>query len=204
MAGIDLLATTSLPQRAFYARSTVDVARDLLGCFLLHRVTGEDSLVTGRIVETEAYPGEGDEAAHSCAGITPRTRVIFGPPGHAYVYRVYGMHCCLNVIAEPGGTPGCVLIRALEPICGIDRMKLRRPAARNTPDLANGPGKLTAAMGIGMDRYGADLLDGPLTIRRPNAPDRFAIRSSRRIGISKAIDLELRFFVADNACVSRP
>jgi DNA-3-methyladenine glycosylase len=107
--------------RSFYNRPTVDVARGLLGKTLVH---GETS---GRIIETEAYLGLADLAAHASRGLTPRTRVIFGPPGHAYVYLIYGMYECLNVIAEPDGTPGCVLIRALTPLTGLDLMPHRRP-----------------------------------------------------------------------------
>src|ERR1700692_348670 len=115
----------SVLRRDFYERGTVDVARDLLGQVLVHGETA------GIIVETEAYLGGDDLASHSAAGITKRTRVIFGPPGHAYVYLSYGMHDCLNIVAEPRGTPGCVLIRALEPVAGLDIMRSRRPRARS-------------------------------------------------------------------------
>src|ERR1700733_12780266 len=123
-------------KRAFYDRPTVDVARDLLGKVIVHGVTA------GIIVETEAYLGGDDLASHSARGITPRTRVIFGPPGHAYVYLIYGMYQCLNLVAEPEGSAGCVLIRAVEPLTGLTEMRHRRPQARRTEDLANGPGKL--------------------------------------------------------------
>src|SRR5476651_1318105 len=123
-------------KRAFYRRPTIEVARDLLGKVLVHGPTA------GIIVETEAYLGGDDMAAHSARGITPRTRVIFGPPGHAYVYFIYGMHECLNIVAEPEGVAGCVLIRALEPMTGMDIMRERRGKER-IPDLASGPGKLT-------------------------------------------------------------
>src|ERR1700722_10936359 len=117
--------------RSFYNRPTVEVARDLLGKILVHGKTA------GRIVETEAYLGGGDDlAAHSARGVTPRTRVIFGPPGHAYVYFIYGMYECLNIVCEPVGQAGCVLIRALEPVGGIEVMWQRRPAARKLEDLA--------------------------------------------------------------------
>lgn len=177
------------------------MARDLLGTILVHDAS--DGLVAGRIVETEAYLGQGDQAAHSSAGQTSRTKVIFGPPGHAYIYRIYGMYCCLNVIVEPDGSPGCVLIRALEPLAGIECMRSRRPAARKLADLANGPSKLTMAFSIGMDLYGADLLEGPLTIRVPERRRAPVVRSSRRIGISKSEELDLRFFIADNEYVSK-
>ena len=197
-----LLSTTRTPQRSLYARSSEEVARSLLGGILVrHRDTG---ILAGRIVEVEAYLGADDPAAHSSAGLTPRTRAIFGAPGHAYVYRVYGMHHCLNVVAEPAGVPGCVLIRAIEPLCGIVEMQSRRPAARRVHDLANGPGKLTQALDIGMGLYGTDLIRGPLTVRMPDAAtEPIWIETSPRIGISKAKSLDLRFFIANNEFVSR-
>src|SRR5579862_8190521 len=123
-------------RRHFYAQSAIPAARALLGKVLVHGGTA------GIIVETEAYLGGDDLAAHSARGITNRTRVIFGPPGHAYVYFIYGMYECLNLVCEPVGQPGCVLIRALEPVAGLDLMQQRRPAARKPEDLASGPGKL--------------------------------------------------------------
>src|SRR5207249_9249699 len=128
--------------RDFYARPTVEVTRGLLGKVLVHGPTA------GIIVEAEAYLGGDDLASHSARGITGRTRVIFGPPGHAYVYFIYGMYECLNIVAEPAGKAGCVLLRALEPLIGIDLMHARRPTASKPERLANGPGKLTLAMGI--------------------------------------------------------
>ncbi len=126
---------------------------------------------SGRIVETEAYlgPRDGivDRAAHSWRGVTPRTQVLFGEPGHAYVYLIYGMYECLNVVTEPEGRAGCVLIRALEPWEGIARMRRRRPGARGIEDLANGPGKLTLALGITRSHNGADLTKGSLVICAP-------------------------------------
>src|SRR5579885_403602 len=115
-------------KRGFYNRCPTEVARDLLGKILVH------GPAAGIIVETEAYLGGEDLAAHSARGITPRTRVIFGPPGHAYVYFIYGMYECLNLVAEPEGQPGCVLIRAVEPVLGIDEMHRRRPGARRLED----------------------------------------------------------------------
>src|ERR1022692_4593329 len=131
--------------RSFYSRPATDVARDLLGKVLVHRAPA--GITAGMIVETEAYLGSGDLAAHSARGVTPRTQVIFGPPGHAYVYFIYGMYECLNLVCEPAGTAGCVLIRALEPVAGVDLMRRRRPAARKIEDLASGPAKLTLALG---------------------------------------------------------
>ena len=187
--------------RAFYNRPAVEVARALLGTILVHGTT------SGRIVETEAYLGAhsgwDDRAAHSWRGITPRTRVIFGEPGHAYVYLIYGMYECLNVVAEPEGSPGCVLIRALEPLSGIPRMRIRRPAASGIEKLANGPGKLTLAMGITRRHNGADLTSGPLRIHAPGRPEEFRIGVSPRIGIKHCADLPLRFFIEGSRFVSR-
>lgn len=160
------------------------VARELLGKIL----SFENA--SGRIVETEAYLGEDDGAAHSARGITPRTRVLFGPPGHAYVYFIYGMYDCLNVVCEPDGIAGGVLIRALEPISGLK-------------GLANGPGKLTRAMGINRTHNGVDVTKGPITIHPPQRPGEFEIATSVRIGITKSADLPLRFFIKGNPSVSR-
>src|ERR1700690_1408636 len=124
-------------RRAFYDRPAIEVARSLLGKILVHGPTA------GIIVETEAYLGGDDLASHSAVGITDRTRVIFGPPGHAYVYLSYGMHECLNIVVERAGGAGCVLVRALQPIDGLDIMRTRRPRARTDRDLTNGPGKST-------------------------------------------------------------
>ena len=186
--------------RRFYARPAIEVARGLLGKILSH---GD---VSARIVETEAYLsvnelGLTDEAAHSWRGRTPRTEVIFGPPGHAYVYLIYGIYDCLNVVAEPEGSPGCVLIRAAEPVEGIEAMRQRRGVDR-IEDLANGPGKLTRALGITLRHNGADLTRGPVTVREPERAEAFEIDVSPRIGITRSIDWPLRFFVAGSRFVS--
>lgn len=183
--------------RSFYLRPAPLVARELLGKIL------EFESVSGRIVETEAYLGEDDGAAHSARGVTPRTKIIFGPPGHAYVYFIYGMYDCLNIVCEPEGIAGCVLIRALEPVSGLDKMRSRRPAARHDEDLANGPGKLTRALGIRITHNGADVTKGPITIHRPERMEKFEIATSPRIGIAKSADLPLRFFIRGNKFVSR-
>ena len=135
--------------------------------------------------------------------MTPRNRVIFGPPGHAYVYFIYGMYECLNFVAEPAGSAGCVLIRALEPLSGLDAMKSRRPAAKNVRDLASGPGRLTRAMDISRALNGSSLIDGPLQVRHSCEQNPFQIASSPRIGITKSAELPLRFYLAGNAYVSR-
>jgi DNA-3-methyladenine glycosylase len=183
--------------RTFYLRPAAQVARELLGKIL----TFEGA--SGRIVETEAYLGADDGAAHSARGVTPRTQVIFGPPGHAYVYFIYGMYDCLNIVCEPEGIAGCVLIRALEPLTGLDQMRVRRPVARQDEDLANGPGKLTRALGIKIAHNGADVTKGPITIHQPDHAARFEVARSARIGITKSADLPLRFFVKGNKFASR-
>jgi len=183
--------------RSFYARPTVEVARDLLGKILVHGKT------SGKIVETEAYLGGDDLAAHSARGITARTRVIFGPPGHAYVYFIYGMYECLNLVAEPAGKPGCVLIRALEPIAGIGIMQRRRPAARTLRALTSGPGRLTLALGITRAQNGADVTRGRLTVHATSAAEAFEIEVTPRIGIRHCADWPLRYIVKGNPFVSR-
>lgn len=157
----------------------------------------------GRIVEVEAYTGLDDRAAHAWHGLTNRTRVLFGPPGHAYVYFIYGMYYCLNVVAEPEGRPGCVLVRALEPLAGLAEMYRRRPGARRVEDLASGPGKLTLAMGITRRHNGADLTAGPLEIRRFLAQPGFSIAVTPRIGIRHDADRPLRFLIRGSRFVSR-
>ena len=191
-----LCASTILP-REFYARPTIDVSRDLLGKVLVHGLT------TGRIVETEAYLGLNDKAAHASRGLTNRTRVIFGPPGHVYVYFIYGMYECLNLVAEPEGIAGCVLIRALEPLSGISVMRERRPAARSIEQLASGPGKLTLAMGITRALYGADVTCGPLSVRRFFKESVIEIEVGPRVGIRHCADWPLRFSIAGSRFVSQ-
>lgn len=175
----------------------MQVARELLGKIV------EYENCSGRIVETEAYLGVGDLAAHSAPGPTPRNRVMFGPAGHAYVYFIYGMYECLNMIAEPEGVAGGVLIRALEPLTGIEAMQRRRPTARRIEDLANGPGKLTRALGIKMKHNGADLTRGPILVFPDEHASPFEIGVSERIGITKSADLPLRFFIRGSPFVSR-
>src|SRR5208283_1251791 len=147
--GSSMMRFGPILQRPFYERPTVEVARALLGKVLVH------GPAAGVIVETEAYPGRDDLASHSARGITGRTRIIFGPPGHAYVYLIYGMYTCLNLVAEPDGT------------AGVELMRQRRPAAGKLEDLARGPGRLTTAMAITLDHYGADVTCGSLVVREP-------------------------------------
>jgi DNA-3-methyladenine glycosylase len=180
--------------RDFYARSVDDVARDLVGCFVRHGETA------GRIVETESYHMD-EPACHAYVGLTERTRTLFGPPGHAYVYFSYGIHSLLNAVAEPEGTGSAVLIRALEPVDGLDVMRRRRRVERAT-ELCSGPAKLTQALEIGLSLNGSSLLDGPIEVLEREAQPRIAI--GERIGITKAADLPWRFCDADSAHVSRP
>jgi DNA-3-methyladenine glycosylase len=182
--------------RSFYLRSTVDVARALLGKVLVH------GPAAGIIVETEAYLGGEDLAAHSARGLTARTRVIFGPPGHAYVYLIYGMYECLNLVAEPDGQPGCVLIRALQPVAGVELMRARRGATPKLEQLANGPGKLTAALGITRAHNGADVTRGPLVVREVRGAGQLEIAVTRRIGITRSPELPLRFVIAGSRFAS--
>lgn len=177
------------------------VARELLGCAI---ALGP---CAGRIVEVEAYLGLDDLAAHASRGVTPRTRIIFGRPGHAYVYLIYGMYECLNLIAEPEGTPGCVLIRALEPVRGVDVMLARRRGAAGSHDvrrLLNGPGKLTIGMGITRaEHLGSDVTKGPLVVERGHRPiGEEEIGVSPRIGIRHCADWPLRFFIRNSPFVS--
>jgi DNA-3-methyladenine glycosylase len=184
-------------RRAFYARPVLEVARDLIGCVITHGDTA------GVIVETEAYH-DSEPACHAFVGVTPRTRTLFGPPGRAYVYFSYGVHSLLNAVCEPEGVGAAVLIRALEPVDGIDHMRARR-RVEAVRQLCSGPGKLTQALGIGLEFNGSDLLRGPIVFSdRPAAWRDVAVEVDRRVGITKAADLPWRFLAAGNRYVSRP
>ncbi|MGI8496116.1 MAG: DNA-3-methyladenine glycosylase [Gemmatimonadaceae bacterium] len=185
---------------SFYARDTELVARDLLGAVLSH--SSPEGTATGVIVETEAYLGEHDPACHAAIGRTHRTQWLYGPPGIAYVYYIYGAHWCVNAVTRVEGEPSAVLIRALEPLDGLDLMISRRHP-RQPRDLTNGPGKLCAALGITGSHNGLSLTASPLVIRRARKiPDR-EIVVTERIGITKAADLPLRWYVKDNPWVTR-
>ena len=184
-------------KRAFFTRPVLEVARDLVGCVVTHRDTA------GVIVETEAYH-DSEPASHAFVGLTPRTRTLFGPPGRAYVYFSYGVHSLLNAVCEPEGVGAAVLIRALEPLDGIDHMRERR-GVQAVRALCSGPGKLTQALGIGLDLNGSDLLRGPVVFSdRPRAWRDVAVEVDVRVGITKAADLPWRFLAAGNRYVSRP
>ncbi len=169
--------------RTFYARDTVTVARALLGQVLV-RVLADGQRLRARIVETEAYGGAEDLASHAARGRTPRATIMFGEPGHAYVYFIYGMYFCLNAVTEPDGVPGAVLIRGVQPLDGIETMRARRPHARGLHDLGNGPGKLCQALAIDRALNGHDLVaGGALYVEAGVTPPADGITATPRIGI---------------------
>jgi DNA-3-methyladenine glycosylase len=187
--------------RAFYNRDPALVARELLGMHLqVHDADGQ--VLVSRIVETEAYLGPHDPACHAVAGRTRRTEHLHGPPGRAYVYRIYGMHWCLNAVTLPDGVGSAVLLRAVEPIGALDRLYRRRPAARRDRDLTNGPGKLCDAYAITGSHDGTSLQRGPLRIVRGTPVVDAEVAVSPRIGITRAADWPLRFFIAASEFVS--
>jgi DNA-3-methyladenine glycosylase len=179
----------------FFDRSVHEVARDLVGCRLLFDGVG------GTIVETESYERD-DPACHAYVGLTDRTEILFGPPGRAYVYLSYGIHSLLNAVAEPEGEAAAVLIRALEPTDGLEAMRERR-GDRPDHELCSGPGKLTEALGVGLEHNGAELAADPFLFLPPPgaAPD---VVTGPRIGITKAVDRPWRFCAAGSGFVSRP
>jgi DNA-3-methyladenine glycosylase len=183
----------------FYNRPVLDVARDLVGCVVTH---GECS---GVIVETEAYH-DSEPACHAYRGLTPRTETLFGPPGLAYVYISYGVHVMLNAVSEAEGVGAAVLIRALEPLSGLDVMAARRGVAvERERDLCSGPGKLTQALGVGLADNRCDLLLGPVkTSARPAGWQDPPISVGPRIGITHAVDLPWRFCVTGSRFLSAP
>jgi DNA-3-methyladenine glycosylase len=193
----------------FYARPVLEVARELIGCTVAHGETA------GVIVETEAYH-DSEPASHAFVGVTPRTRTLFGPPGRAYVYRSYGIHTMLNAVAEPEGVGAGVLIRALEPVAGIELMAARRgltqsssaqPASRlaQLEQLCSGPGKLTQALGVSLAQNASSLSSGPVRIGpRARGWEDPPVLQGTRIGISQAVELPWRFAVAGCRYVSRP
>jgi DNA-3-methyladenine glycosylase len=188
-------------RRDFYDRDTEIVSRELLGAILECKTA--DGITSGIIVETEAYIGEHDAACHAVAGRTRRTEPLYGPPGNAYVYFIYGMHWCINAVTRAEGLPSAVLIRALEPLSGIPLMRRRRPKARSDRDLTNGPGKLCAALGIDRHMNGLPLQRYPLVIRAGETVKETDVVITPRIGITQAADWPLRFLVRDNPFVSR-
>jgi DNA-3-methyladenine glycosylase len=180
----------------FFDRSVHLVARELIGCRLFFAGCG------GVIVETESYERD-DPACHAYVGLTDRTEVLFGPPGRAYVYLSYGIHSLLNFVAEPEGEAAAVLIRALEPTAGLEQMQARR-GERPDRDLCSGPGKLTEALGIGLEQNRADLGRDPFLLLPPEPGDALKVLTGPRIGITKAVERPWRFAAADSPYVSKP
>jgi DNA-3-methyladenine glycosylase len=184
-------------RRCFYERPVLTVARELIGCTVAH---GE---CAGVIVETEAYH-DSEPACHAFVGLTPRTRTLFGPPGKAYVYRSYGIHALLNAVCEPEGTGAAVLIRALEPVAGLAAMRRRRGPVGER-DLCAGPGRLTQALGIGLEHNDSDLERGPVVFSgRVGRWRDVDVDVDTRIGITKAVDLPWRFCAVGSGSLSRP
>ena len=195
------------PTRLRYLRrvelplDTIQLARYLIGKVIVHETRA--GRLSGRIVETEAYLGPEDAASH--AAFRPSShRLFYGPGGRAYVFLAYGLHACLNAITGAPGTPGCVLIRALEPVRGADVMALRRRLPSGSPALTNGPAKLTQALAITLAENGADLARGRLRIAARDRPVAAAVATGPRVGITRAADWPLRFWLRGNPYVSRP
>lgn len=187
-------------ERAFYARDSRFVARALLG-----KVLVRDDGRAARIVETEAYRGELDPGSHAFRGMTARNRTMFGPPGGLYVYFTYGMHWCLNLVCEAAGTPGAVLLRAGEVVAGVEAATHRRPTARSARDLARGPARLAAALGVDRSHDGADVCAAasPITVRHGVRPSRDAVVRGPRTGVGDAgAERPWRFWVEGEPSVS--
>ncbi|HEY8083217.1 MAG TPA: DNA-3-methyladenine glycosylase [Solirubrobacterales bacterium] len=180
----------------FFARSVHVVAQDLIGCRLFHDGCG------GTIVETESYERD-DPACHAYVGLTDRTEVLFGPPGRAYVYLSYGIHSLLNAVSEPDGQAAAVLIRAMEPTAGLEEMRARRGRQADV-ELCSGPGKLTEALGVGLDANGADLAEEPFLMLPREQGWSGKIVTGPRVGITKAVENPWRFCLAGSRFVSRP
>jgi DNA-3-methyladenine glycosylase len=187
--------------RSFYKLDTEEVASDLLGCCLCHET--EEGLVSGIIVETEAYLSRNDPACHASRGMTRRNATMFGPPGHAYIYFIYGNHYCFNIVTGPKGLGEAVLIRAVEPVSGLDLMYYRRGKVESITDLTSGPGKLCQAFAIDKKLDGHDLRNKPLFICGKSTVGDRQIVVTPRIGISSAKDKKLRFIISGNKYLSR-
>ncbi len=203
---------TGVLARGFFGRAAAEVAPDLLGCVLVH--DSPDGLVAVRIVETEAYAGRADPASHAYGGPTARNAVMFGPPGHAYVYFSYGMHFCANLVCRPAGDASAVLLRAGQVIQGADLAATRRAGGRRAApparELARGPGRLCQALGIDRGHDGADVCAGTSALRVSRGAGRVAgaglsstgISSGPRVGVSRAADVPWRFWLTGDPCVS--
>ncbi len=188
-------------ERSFFARDTVEVAPDLLGVYIVRKL--DNKILVGMIVETEAYRAHDDPACHAYKGLTERTSLLFGEVGHAYIYFIYGVHYCLNVVAHLPSRAGGVLIRAVEPLQGIEYMERQRHMHK-VRSLTNGPGKITQAFSITADLKGTDLTQrGPLFLARGEFINSAEIDATPRVGISKACEYPWRFIVKNNPFVSR-
>jgi DNA-3-methyladenine glycosylase len=184
-------------RKTFYQRDALAVAKDLLGCALISEIGGKNKRTSGIIVETEAYTGEDDPGSHAYTGKTKRNSIMYGEPGRAYVYLIYGMYYLFNVVTCAPQIPGAVLIRALEPVEGVDIMKKRRNTHK-IDNLTTGPGKLTQALGIASDHNGLDITGNIVWIEEHTKPAN--IGSSSRVGVSD--EQSLRFFIKGNIFVS--
>ncbi len=188
--------------RPFFDRCAREVAFELLGCRIVHRIAADDCAI-GSIVEVEAYLGEGrDPGSHAYKGRTERNSSMFGPPGRFYVYRSMGIHACVNLVCGAPGVGEAVLVRAVEPSQGEADM-VRRRSGRSGRELTNGPGKLTQAFAIDLDQDGTSALSGALRVLPPLANARATVMAGPRIGLTRGADLPYRFFLADNAYVTR-
>lgn len=186
----------------FFERGAEELGRVLVGKLLVHRTS--DGVVAGRIVETEAYLSSRDPASHAYRGKTARNAAMFEAPGTAYVYRIYGMHHCINVVAAPKGSAEAVLLRALVPLAGVELMRARR-GREDLRELCSGPGKLVEALAIGPEHDGVSFLRGPLGLWSDGAHPQVALEidATRRIGITKAAELELRFVLRGSPFLSK-
>jgi len=186
--------------RDFFGRDTAEVARDLLGKHLVRKLEGD--FLRGKVVETEAYYGEDDPPSHAASGETPRSKIMWGKPGLVYVYLVYGIHLMFNVVTEAEGSPGATLVRAVEPLSGVDRMSDHRSGVEKG-ELTDGPGKLTEAFGIGREENGLDLIKSEVLWMEdgPNV-NSGEIKASGRIGVSEGKEEQLRFYLANSKFVS--
>ncbi len=193
-----IIDQTARIEQGFFNRPTLTVAKELLGAILVRKIQG--GFLCGTIVETEAYVGEDDPASHAYGGLTPRNQLMYGPPGYAYIYFIYGNHYCLNFVTEAEDYPAAVLIRALQPLSGLSRMFANRGKIRSEIQLCNGPGKLCQALQIDKALNGTSLFSDRLFLL-PGS-EKFEIACSERIGISQGKNQKWRFYVKNNPYVS--
>lgn len=188
--------------RDFFARDVADVARDLLGREIISRLDGRQVMV--RLTEVEAYAGLEDPASHAFRGRTPRTAVMFGPPGHLYTYFVYGMHWCANIVTGPDGIPSAVLLRAGEVVGGVEHARSRRPRLTDDRQLARGPAGLATVLGLHAGANGADLCSdaGPIGLLTGTPPAVSDIRAGPRVGVAAAADMQERYWIGGDPTVS--